>query len=300
MAQKVVIIGFGNIGQALKKIIKKDIEIESWDKDSSKNPLQNPLKEIIPQADFIFLSVPSWSTRKAILAIKPYLKKKVYIISLAKGMEKKTFKTCFEILEELVPASNYGILTGPMIAKELKQHKKGAAVVASKNKSIFKKVKEIFSTKDINLKYSSDVKGTALAGILKNIYALAFGVADGLKWGSNLKGWLLTQSLSEIKTIIKMFNGSSKTVFGLAGLGDLVATSFSPFSNHRKFGENFVKTRNLKNQKIEGIISLSLISILTAKNFKQLPLLKTLKDIFLKNKNPKKAFENFLFENFEK
>jgi len=297
----VAIIGFGNIGQALKKIIRKEVNVFVWDKDFSKIPLslRKNLEEIIPQADFVFLCVPSWSIREALLNIKPYLKKKVFIISLAKGIEKKTSKTCFEILEELAPFSNYGILSGPMIAKELKQKKKGAAVIASKNKAVFKKVKEVLSLSDINLEYSSDVKGVALAGVLKNIYSLAFGISDGLKWGSNLKGWLLTQVILEMEMIVRWLGGESKTVFGIAGLGDLVATSFSSFSNHRRTGEIFVKTGKI-NSKIEGVISLSVLLILLKKRINSLPLLKLLGDVFLKNKNLKKVFDNFLLKNFKK
>jgi glycerol-3-phosphate dehydrogenase (NAD(P)+) len=292
----VVIIGFGNIGQALKKIIKeKNTNVEIWDKDFSKIPRQKPLKEIIPSADLVFLCVPSWSIRKALLGIKPYLKRKVIIISLAKGMERKTFKTAFEILKELVPFSYYGILSGPMIAKELRQGKGGAGVVAGKSKLVFEKVRELFSPDDMNLEYSADAKGTALAGVLKNIYTLGFGIVDGLGWSFNLKGWLTTQVFLEMKSITSLLGGKSATVLGIAGLGDLVATSFSPYSNHRRIGEKFAKTGRITNLKTEGLISLSVvISALLAKNLKKPPLLEALKDIFIKNKNPRKVFEELI------
>lgn len=289
----VVIIGFGNIGRALKKIIKeKNTSIEIWDKDVSKIPRRKSLKEIIPPADLVFLCVPSWSIRKALLDIKPHLKKKVIIISLAKGMERKTFKTAFEILKELVPFSYYGILSGPMTAKELEQGKGGAGIVASKSKLVFEKVRRIFSH-DLYLEYSADPKGTALAGVLKNIYALGFGIADGLGWGSNLKGWLMTQAFLEMKDIISLLGGKPAAVLGAAGLGDLVATSFSPYSNHRRTGEKFAKTGKL-DFKTEGLISLSVISALLAKKLKKLPFFEALKEIFIKNKNPRKVFEELI------
>jgi glycerol-3-phosphate dehydrogenase (NAD(P)+) len=285
----VVIIGAGEIGRAIGKILhKKKIKPVFWDKDPSKVPNQKPLAEIIPGADFLFLAVPSWGIREAIINILPYLKKKTIVISLAKGIEAKTRKTTDELLKTVLPANQkFALLSGPMIAEELTKGRAGAAVIAAEQKAACKKIAGLFKKTNLGIEYSNDLRGVALAGALKNIYAVLFGMADGLRWGDNQKGRLASTAVGEMAEIIKTLAGKKETAYGTAGLADLIATGYSPYSRNRQAGEKLVKT-DKRCLKSEGFSSLAPLINLLRKRKEQFPLLLALEQVVVKNRNPKK------------
>lgn len=258
---KVIIIGAGEIGTAIGKILKKKgIEPIFWDKNPLKIRNQKPLAEIIPSANFIFLCIPSWAMREAISNILPMLSKKTIIISLAKGIEKRTNKTMGELLKEFFPkGQKFALLSGPMIAEELMKNKFGAAVLATKQKIIYNKTADLFKKTNLKIEYSNDIRGVALAVVLKNIYAVLLGISDGLRQGDNKKGELLVEAVKEMADIIQTFGGKKETAYGIAGLGDLIATGFSRYSKNRQFGEELVRIGKKTALKAEGAVSLEMI-----------------------------------------
>lgn len=297
MKQNIVIIGAGEIGKAIAFILKDKGEINFWDKDISKAPNQKPLEKIVPQGDFLFFCVPSWAIRQAATEIEPFLNKKTIIISLAKGLEESSQKTAYQILEEVLPKeSQITILSGPMIAEELIQNKSAVGVIASKNMEIFKKIEELFEGKEatnLHVEYSPDISGVALCGVLKNIYALALGIAEGLKWGSDIKGWLVSESVKEMREIVKILGGNATTVLGPAGVGDLITTGFSGYSANHQIGKELAE-KNAYSKQGEGAISLPIIIQLLGKNTKNLRVLKSLEQGILNKKDIKKTFEDLI------
>ena len=293
MLQQLVIIGAGEIGKALEKVLRKqNLAISLWDKDPSKVRSQKPLKEIVPDADFLFLCIPSWALRNALNNLLPFLNKKTLIISLAKGIEENTKKTTDELLQELLPrGQNFALLFGPMLAEELTKGMVGIGVVASKNQKAFHQLAKIFTHTNLYLEYSKDIRGVALSGVLKNIYAIALGIADGLRWGGNAKGWLVARAINEMAKIAQMLGGKKETALGTAGLGDLIATGFSPYSRNRRIGYELVRNGRSHLQS-EGFISLSPLGKRLYKNKEKFLLLKALEDIIIRNKKCKIIFEN--------
>ncbi|MFA6339149.1 MAG: 2-dehydropantoate 2-reductase N-terminal domain-containing protein [Candidatus Paceibacterota bacterium] len=292
--ESVVIIGAGEIGSAIKKILEqKELELLIWDKDVNKIPDQKPLTEIIPNADFLFICTPSWTLQEVLLNIKPLLSNTTIVVSLAKGINEQSNHTTDELMKKFLPENqNFALLGGAMLAEELLAGLSGIGVIATKEIDTFKKLANLFSQTNLLVEYSEDIHGTALAGILKNIYAVALGIADGLNWSSNQKGWLVSKSVGEMLDIIKILGGKEETIYGIAGLGDLIATGYSSYSLNRQAGENLVKTNEV--MKSEGVVSLPpLFSMLDGK-IEQLPLLTTLEKVITKNKDPKDAFEQFV------
>jgi glycerol-3-phosphate dehydrogenase (NAD(P)+) len=259
---RVVIIGKGNIGNAIASILRpKKIDIAFWDTDPKKlfrahTPVRQKiltektggLAEIIPGADFVFLCVPSFAVPSVMLEIKPYLSRRTTcgecnrttIVSLAKGIDKKSGATMDELLDRTIPHSSFALLSGPMLAGELSQAMGGAAVIASKNIKVQNAVARLFKNTELRVAISADIHGVALAGVLKNIYAIAVGAADGAKDGYNARGLLLGTAQSEIADIIPLMGGAQGTATIPALIGDLFATGMSPASNNHTFGVELV------------------------------------------------------------
>ena len=237
---KLLIIGAGELGRAVSAVLRKNknLSICFWDKDESKIPGEKPLPENVADSDIIFLCIPSWSIRPVLSSIVPELPKKTVIVSFAKGVEAESMQTMDEVCASVLPdGQSWVVCGGPMIAEELAAGMPARGILTCKDKNIFSAIADIFSGTSVQLEYSDDVRGVAWAGVLKNIYALALGVADGLGWGRNQKSWLVTVALREMLEIIRIFRGKKETVLGLAGLGDLIATGFSNYSRNREVGE---------------------------------------------------------------
>lgn len=295
MDKKVVIIGAGEIGRAIEKVLRtKNLNIVLWDKDSSKVRGQKSLAEIVPSANFLFLCVPSWALRETIKGIAGYINKKTVIISLTKGLEGRTLKTPDELLKETLPrGQKFVLLSGPMIAEELMSGKEGRGVVASSYKEAAIKVKKLFERTSVFVDYCSDARGAALASVLKNIYAVALGISDGLDLGINVKAWLTAESLKEMTEIAEILGGRKKTIMGSAGLGDLIATGFSNYSRNRQSGEDLIKIGHFSLGG-EGAASITGISKLIGKQTKGFPLFNILSQILIYQKDAKAVFGRLL------
>ncbi len=299
MSNKIVIIGVGRIGRAIEKILQNKSEpgiiIELWDKDLFKVLNQKPLAKIVPLADFLFLCVPTNVTREILSSILPYLNKKTLVISPSKGIEENTLKTVADILEELLlNKAQYALLFGPMLAEELAKGIIGIGVVAIKKQEVFTKIETLFINTNLLLEYSLDVRGVALAGVLKNIYAIGLGISNSLGLGGNFKGWLIQKAAKEMAEIIELLGGKKETALGSAGLGDLVATGFSVYSYNYQVGEELAKTGKCL-PKSEGLISLpSILKLLGENNIYKFPFFRALKKIIFDNQDAKVIFGELL------
>ncbi len=258
-------VGAGAMGSVLGELAEKGEfknRVVYWDAVPDKVPGQAPLSVCVPQAAVVFLCVPSSAVRPAAEAIAPCLDKKTVVLTIAKGLEKNTGKTMPRVLIEALPKGQpSGLLSGPMLASELKSGKGGMAVVALPNLSAFRPVNKVFQASNLRLVYSKNVEAVAWAGVLKNIYAVALGIADGIGWGFNRKGWLVTQAIHEMAVVAEALHVSVDEVLGVAGLADLVATGFSTTSRNREAGRKLAADERLGS---EGVRSLVLL-------FKRLP-----------------------------
>jgi len=290
----ITIIGAGEIGQALALVFRKQgAQVDLWDRDLSRVPNQKPLETLVPKADYLFLCVPSQAVRPVVQTISSLLRKKTGVICLSKGVELKTKKFIPEVLRELLPVGQpFALCGGPMLAEELMQKKPGVSVLASRKLPAFANLSKLLSGSVIRLELSSDIMGVAASGVLKNIYAMALGVASELGWGANAEAWLVSQCLTEMEKITVKLGGREETVCYTAGLGDLIATGFSPYSKNRQTGSELVKTGKCCVGG-EGATSFpavwSRLGVLT-KNF---PILIMLRKIIIQHQNAKKLFENY-------
>ena len=196
-------------------------------------------------ADVVVMGVPSHGFRAVLEELKPSLSAGVPIVSLSKGMEQDTQMRMTEVIAQVTPGHPAGVLTGPNLAKEVLQGSPAAAVVAFDDEAVAESLQSVFSTTTFRVYRNDDVVGCEVAGALKNVMAIAAGMADGMGFGDNTKAALLTRGLAELTRLGVALGGNPLTFAGLAGMGDLVATCSSRQSRNRHVGEELGKGRKL-------------------------------------------------------
>lgn len=195
------------------------------------------LAEALRGATMVVMAVPSHGFRAILEGAVPMMERDCCVISLTKGLERETWRRMSEIVAELLPGAGVGVLTGPNLAREVVAGQPTASVVASSDPKLAGRFQALMSTDTFRVYTNDDVVGAEMAGALKNVYALAAGMADGLGLGDNSKAALITRGLAELARLGLAMGGRPLTFSGLAGMGDLVATCYSRQSRNRHVGE---------------------------------------------------------------
>jgi glycerol-3-phosphate dehydrogenase (NAD(P)+) len=187
-------------------------------------------------ADALFLAVPSFAINDLLSRIAPSIPANSTLINLAKGLERSSRQTASELIEDRLPKASAFALSGPSHAEEVGRDIPTAVVLAGKDLSLGERLQREIATPRFRVYLSSDVRGVELCAALKNVIALATGISDGLGYGDNSRGALITRGLTEMARFGRTLGIKEKTLFGLAGLGDLVATCTSQHSRNRYVG----------------------------------------------------------------
>lgn len=196
-------------------------------------------------AELIVMAVPSHGFREVLEALAPAIAPGVPIVSLTKGFEQGSHLRMTEVASELVASSPAGVLTGPNLAKEIMAGHPAASVVAFSAPDVAAAVQARLSTAAFRIYTNPDVVGCETAGALKNVMAIAAGIADGLGLGDNTKAALITRGLAELSRLGVALGGRPLTFSGLAGMGDLVATCMSRQSRNRHVGEELGRGKTM-------------------------------------------------------
>lgn len=200
----------------------------------------------IASFDLIVMAIPTQFIRGSLTEMRRLFPPRVPILSLAKGIENATGLTPSGIVCEVLENPRVGVLSGPSHAEEVARFLPTSVVVASKHPRFAKSIQSMFNCDTFRVYTSADVVGVELGGALKNIFALAAGICDGLKLGDNAKSALLSRSVVEMSRVgIAMGARQKKTFFGLSGIGDLITTSFSPHGRNLFVGREIGKGRTL-------------------------------------------------------
>jgi glycerol-3-phosphate dehydrogenase (NAD(P)+) len=300
--QKIVIVGNGQIGSAIfrllgedQKIQNKKYLIEIYDKDKTKNKSGKILKECLANSDFVFLCLPSWHLDKLLKEIALYTKQETILISLSKGIDAISKKSVDQLIEKNAPHTKYALLSGPMFAKEIMAGKMSFGVLATKNKNTFETVNELFQGTKLKLEYSKKIHSVAISAVLKNVYTLAVSIIDSSLEDNNTKGFFSAKGIREMREIMKILGLDQKIILSTAGLGDFIATVSSEHSQNRKVGTEISKTGNTSLLS-EGLISLPSLIKIIGKKYKKLPMLCMLERIVVEKKDAKTEINKFLSE----
>lgn len=290
----ILILGGGRIGSALAQMCtKKGHNVSVWDIAPEMSRTDRPVEELAKEADFIIFGIPSQAVIKMCLQLKSHLKPNALVITLAKGIDAMTLRTMDEAVSEALEDHRFALLSGPMLAEELVKGMGGAAVVGTAHKEDFTHLHDAFEGTGLHLEHSDDVHGVALAGVLKNVFAIGLGIAGGLGWGDNMKGWLVAHSSMEMRIIIELLGGKKETALTQAGLGDMVATGFSPHSSNHKYGKALAET-GVCSHKSEGCISIPPLAQLLEGKADELVVYNALRKIVVDGANARETFEKLI------
>ncbi|MBR1617736.1 NAD(P)-dependent glycerol-3-phosphate dehydrogenase [bacterium] len=239
-----------DISQSLKeeKKLLKPLEIQLDEKVEITSSLENALNG----ADIILLVVSTSGIRPVCEQIKKIgLNKNQILLNLAKGIELPSLKRMSEVILEVLGDINFAVLSGPTLAREVVEQKPTLAVIASSDVEVAKCAQKALSVPSLFRLYTNtDVIGVELGGSLKNVIAIASGFASAMGLGDNLRGSLLTRGMAEMCRIALALGAKARTLYGLSGLGDLIATASSPYSRNYTVG-----TLLAKGKKIDDILS---------------------------------------------
>ncbi|MCP3936449.1 MAG: NAD(P)H-dependent glycerol-3-phosphate dehydrogenase [Actinomycetia bacterium] len=204
------------------------------------------LEVAVSNADVLVVGIPSGSFRTVLGTAAGYVRPWVPVVSLTKGFESGTNLRMTQVINELLPGHPAAALTGPNLALEIMARQAAAAVIATEDLSVAARLQEIFQTAMFRVYRNHDVVGCELGGALKNVIAIATGMADGLGVGDNTKAMVMTRGLAELSRLGVAMGGEPETFMGLAGMGDLIATCLSPQSRNRHVGEQLGRGRSLE------------------------------------------------------
>lgn len=238
---RVLILGYGEMGHAMEYLLKDRQTIAIWEKFPQPGFQSATLADSAPKADIAIFCLPVNPHREVIRLISPLLSNDCLCVSIAKGID-ETGKIAAQIFtEDLPPHQPHALLYGPMIAEEIRAGHYAFAQVGCSNAVVFQKLRQCFRHTGLCIDQTDDIIGISWSVILKNVYAMAFGMADELKLGDNVRGFLAVAALRELNQIVLAMGGQSGSSYHLAGLGDLITTATSESSHHHELGRKLAR-----------------------------------------------------------
>lgn len=258
------------------------------------------LKGAVTGRDVLVLAVPSPFTRSTSRNMKPYVHEGQLIVNVAKGIEEHTLLTLSQIIEEEIPQAEVAVLSGPSHAEEVGRGIPTTIVVGAKKKSTAEYLQNVFMDEVFRVYISPDVLGIELGAALKNVVALAAGIADGLGYGDNTKAALITRGILEIGRLGVAMGGKLETFCGLTGIGDLIVTCASMHSRNRRAGILIGQGHTMEQAMaevrmvVEGVYSAKAAIGLAQKYHVQLPIIEQVNAILFEGLPADEAVRNLM------
>jgi glycerol-3-phosphate dehydrogenase (NAD(P)+) len=267
---------------------------------SKKLKATDALPEAVESADVVVLGVPSQAMRQTAAEVRGHIRPWVPVISLAKGFETGSGLRMTEVIAQELPGHPVGTLTGPNLAREIVEGMAAASVIAMEDEVIVAELQRLFRSGLFRVYTNTDVVGSELGGALKNIFAIAAGMGDGLGAGVNTRSALLTRSIAEMSRLGIALGGQPETFAGLTGLGDLLTTCTSPQSRNRTVGVELGKGRTIDDvlagmaQVAEGVKSARPVWKLSQELGIEVPIVREVYKVVHEGKTARAAFRGLL------
>jgi len=258
------------------------------------------LEQAMKDKELLVLSVPSVYVRETAHRMAPFLKEGQVITNVAKGIEDTTLKNLSEIIEEELPAARVTVLSGPSHAEEVSRGLPTTCVAGAHRRQDAELVQNLFMSPVFRVYTSPDMLGIELGGALKNVIALAAGIADGLGCGDNTKAALITRGIAEITRLGTTMGGSPETFSGLTGIGDLIVTCASMHSRNRRagilIGKGYTMDEAMKEVKmvVEGVYSARAARALSKKYQVSMPIVEQVNEVLFDGKPAKDALYDLM------
>ncbi len=258
------------------------------------------MREAVCGKDFVVLAVPSPYTRNTAGQMRPYVKKGQILVDVAKGIEEHTLLTLSQQIGEEIPEADVAVLSGPSHAEEVGRGLPTIVVVGAKTKRTADYLQKMFMNETFRVYTSPDILGIELGGSLKNVIALAAGIADGLGYGDNTKAALITRGIQEIARLGVKMGGAAESFMGLTGIGDLIVTCASVHSRNRRAGYLIGKGMSMQEAMnevkmvVEGVYSAKAAVELGKKYGVDLPIIGQVHAVLFEGKNPGEAVKELM------
>lgn len=319
---KITVLGAGSWGTALAMTAEKNGHLVSlWTHDSEEAKtmdegrkcknlpeiripdtirILSSLEEAVKDAELLIFAIPSIYTREMALRVKPYAGKEQILLTVSKGIEEKTLDTMSDILEEVFPENRVAVLSGPSHAEEVSRFIPTTIVCASKEEETAKIIQNAFLSDSFRVYTNKDIRGVEIGAALKNVIALAAGIADGLGYGDNTMAALITRGIAEISRLGIAMGCHRETFAGLSGIGDLIVTCVSKHSRNRRAGiligkgERYEDAMKEVGQVVEGVYAAKAAKALGEKYKVELPIVKEVNAILFEGKEPKDAVSELM------
>ena len=328
--KNISIIGAGSFGTALSVVLGHGgFSVKLWAREASvvssinsehKNPDYIPdvelpksvsatesLEEAVESAELVLFATPTHALRSVAGDVKPFLSGEEIIVTVSKGIEKDTLMTPTQILvsvlDGVVLEDQIGVLSGPSHAEEVSRFKPTTVVAAAYSKRVARIIQETFMTPMFRVYLNQDIIGVEIGAALKNIMAIAAGIADGADMGDNAIAALITRGLHEMKRMGVAMGASQDTFSGLTGLGDLIVTCTSEHSRNRYVGYHIGKGNKLgdiitgMNMVAEGVKTTDSVNQWAAKNDVEMPITRAVFKVLFDDMNPTDALIELMTRN---
>ncbi len=263
-------------------------------------PVTSDLKEAVEGMDMLVLAVPSPFVRSTAQRMKTLVSQDQVIVNVAKGIEEASLMTLSQVIQEEIPQARIAVMSGPSHAEEVGKGIPTTIVVGARSRKTAEYVQGLFMSEVFRVYTSPDVLGIELGAALKNVVALAAGIADGLGYGDNTKAALITRGIAEIARLGTAMGGKVETFAGLSGIGDLIVTCASMHSRNRRAGiligkgSSYEEAMQEVKMVVEGVHCARAALLLAGKYQVSLPIIEQVNEVLFHGKRADEAVRDLM------
>lgn len=261
------------------------------------------VEQAVKDAELLVMVVPSPFIRSTAKKIAPYVKPEQIIVNVSKGIEESTLMTLTDVISDEIPGVRVGVLSGPSHAEEVGKKMPTTVVAGADDEATALLIQDVFMSDFFRVYTSPDVIGIELGGALKNVIALAAGMADGLGCGDNTKAALITRGIAEISRLGVAMGGNIETFAGLSGIGDLIVTCASKHSRNRRAGvlmgqgKSYKEAMDEVKMVVEGVYSAKAARMLAKKYEIEMPIVEIINKVLFEDYSATDAMRDLLTRN---
>ncbi|MDH2915900.1 MAG: hypothetical protein PXX77_03390 [Gallionella sp.] len=275
---RVLILGYGEMGHAMEYLLATRHDVRIWNIGTVVKGSHTTLEEEVAEAQVVLFCLPVNPHHEIASRIEPHLPAGSVCLSIAKGLD-ESGRTAAQVFEHTLGGKHhYGVIYGPMISEEIRAGRHAFADAVLSDAADFEVMHSLFRGSTLVCQQASDMHGRSWSVILKNVYAILFGVADELKLGDNMRGHLMVTAIAELSGIVQSFGGQAHTPYSYAGLGDLMTTATSADSHHHELGCKLARGE-WSDISGEGVHTLKMVEKFGVFDWRAYPLFKLSRDI---------------------
>lgn len=291
-SSRVLIIGYGEMGHAMEFLLSARHTLAIHDIDPPAGMQSIDFDTEAARADFVLLCVPTQPIEALLQRLAAVIQPHCICISISKGLDDEG-RTPAQIYQQVFSGRRYGFMYGPMISEEIRDGRYAFAQFGATDEMVFNAARTLYSGSKLYFHPSEDIVGISWSVILKNIYAIGFGLADGLQLGDNMRGYLTVTAIEELSNIVRSMGGNPHTPWQLAGLGDLITTATSVDSHHHELGCRLARGEH-EGISGEGVHTLAMVEKHALFDINRYPLCRLIADTIKSPSNIVERMDRYL------